>query len=246
MVFVRNSRIESDKLPSDSAFHCFWNLLNSGMTSTYGAGSRVSLALSNASLKPQGSERLWKPTVSGPDYTTTTYGILKILIIGFSVAGFISLMITVGRHVDSGRYGSYFSCTALTAITYAIVFAFSRLRVFDPRKPSLPHQIERLAGVTFLIWNFVSACLIAPEPKAPQIPDVPYHEQVHCRSGLPDEICRGSTMFSTVVGFFLSLLLVVNFVLAVYWGPPLRYSMRFKNLTEGEKYNNFTNVLDEE
>lgn len=44
-----------------------------------------------------------------------------------------------------------------------------------------------------------------------------------------------------VLGFLLSATILVNFFLSVWWGPPLRYSLRLKNITEGEKYQNFSN-----
>ncbi|XP_055337024.1 uncharacterized protein LOC129587344 [Paramacrobiotus metropolitanus] len=233
-----------------------------------------------SSIVPQlGGERLWKPLKYGPEYTTSTYGILKILIIGMSCACFISLMITVGGHVENGRYACFFASTSVTCIVYTLVFALSRLRVWDPRRPSLPHQIERLFGFIFILWNFISAGLVAPtshlsrhiHPKnahlQQQLQAPPSHagsavtaawqEVQHephpavspvCLHNLPAEICRGSTTTAAVICFLLSAVILVNFFLSVWWGPPLRYSMRLKNITEGEKYQNFTNedIIEEE
>ncbi|OQV22562.1 hypothetical protein BV898_03389 [Hypsibius exemplaris] len=217
------------------------------MSISYSGGSRISLAPSyTGNLKPEAGERLWKPTVSGVEYTTTTYGLLKLLIMGMSVAGFVSLLITIDGHADNGRYSCFLASTALTFLTYLVVFGLNRLRYFDPRKPSLPHQIERLNGLIFAVWNFVSAGLVAPVPKAGQIPSVSHLEQVHCHEGIPDAVCRGSTITAAAIGFVLSVTITINLILAIWWGPPLRYSLRFKNLTEGEKYQNFANPPEED
>jgi hypothetical protein len=218
-------------------------------------GSIAGLSLnSRSSIVPTGGERLWKPLKYGEEYTTSAYGILKLLIIGMSVAAFICLMITTGGQVHSGRYACFFASTSVTGISNILIFFMSRLRVWDPRRPSLPHQIERLNGFIFVLWNFVSAGLVAPtgygarlhpqshvQPGGSAGPEGDPSVPQQCLHNVPIEICRGSTTTAAAIAFLLSATILVNFFLSVWWGPPLRYSMRLKNITEGEKYQNFTN-----